>query len=83
MRPLPEAFTADSETTLSVLVDDDVVVESWTGTQGSTELQEIPGLAGYSAENIELQAVMDEGAYIGITEVHNSVFSLLICCDVC
>lgn len=67
--PLFAAFTADSETTLQVLLDHVVVVESWTGEQGSTALQEIPGLAGVSADEMELLASMDEGDYIGITEV--------------
>lgn len=72
--PLPpsvscSAFTADSETTLQVLLEDEVVVESWTGEQGSTALQEIPGLAGSSADEMELLAIMDQGDYIGITEV--------------
>lgn len=44
-------------------------MESWTGETGVTELQEIPGLTGYSADELELVAVMSEGSYIGITEV--------------
>ena len=63
------AFTADSETTLQILLEDEVVVESWTGEQGSTALQEIPGLAGSLADEMELLAIMDQGDYIGITEV--------------
>ena len=63
------AFTAASETTLDVFVGRDKVVESWTGEKGMTGLQDIPGLAGYSADEFELEAVMSEGGYIGITEV--------------
>lgn len=44
-------------------------MESWTGETGVTELQEIPGLTGYSADELELVAVMSEGSYIGIMEV--------------
>lgn len=64
-----EAFTADSQTTLDVFIGRDKVVESWTGEKGVTGLQEIPGLAGYPADEFELEAVMSEGSYIGITEV--------------
>lgn len=64
------AFTADSETGLQVLVNNnEVVVESWTGEKGSTDLQEIPGVAGHSAYQLELMAITSEGSYIGITEV--------------
>ena len=69
IRSLSAAFTTDSETTLQVLVQGESVVESWTGETGVTELQEIPGLTGYSADELELVAVMSEGSYIGITEV--------------
>lgn len=74
LTPLPHsavclAFTADSENTLQVLLENVVVVESWTGEQGSTALQEIPGLAGSVADDMELLAIMDQGDYIGITEV--------------
>lgn len=65
------AFTAGSETTLQVLLGGEVVVESWTGVAGETGLQEIPGLSGYSTDEMELLAVMDEGSYIGITEVNH------------
>lgn len=47
----------------------DVVVESWTGQKGVTGFQEIPGVAGYSADNIELQGLEIDGTYTGITEV--------------
>ena len=69
MVALAAAFTAESETTLQVLVQGESVVESWTGEKGVTGLQEIPGLAGYSADELELVAVISEGSYIGITEV--------------
>ena len=48
-------------------------MESWTGETGVTELQEIPGLTGYSADELELVAVMSEGSYIGITKVSRLV----------
>lgn len=67
-RPYPAAFTANSKTTLKVLVDGAVVVGSWTGTEGSTGLQQIPGLAGSASEDIEMRAVMEEGDYMAITE---------------
>lgn len=63
------AFTADSETSLQVTLGGVVIVESWTGEKGSTDLQEIPGLAGYSADEMVLVAIMSEGDYMGITEV--------------
>eukprot|EP00904_Undaria_pinnatifida_P002876 jgi/Undpi1/1258/HiC_scaffold_109.g14172.m1 len=63
------AFTSDSETTLQVVLEDDVVVDSWTGDAGDTGLQEIPGVSGYSVDEMELVAVIDEGSYMGITEV--------------
>lgn len=67
--PFVAAFTADSETTLQVVAGRDTIVESWTGEKGVTGLQEIPGVAGYSTDELDLVAVMSEGSYIGITEV--------------
>lgn len=61
------AFTADSETSLQVVVDDNET-DTWTGEKGSTKLQEIPGVAGFFGDELELMAVMSEGSYIGITE---------------
>ena len=64
------AFTADSETTLQVLVNhEEVFPNSWAGETGSTKLQEIPGVRGYIGDELELVALMSEGGYIGITEV--------------
>lgn len=63
------AFAADSKTSLKVLLDDEVVVESWTGEEGSTALQEIVGLEGYSVQELTFEAIMDEGEWIAITEV--------------
>ena len=63
------AFYSGSKTTFSVWVDDSEVISSWTGDEGTTSMQDIPGLSGISAGEIELQAIMDEGEYMGILEV--------------
>lgn len=44
-------------------------MDLWEGVEGSTKLQEIPGLEGYSVDHVELQAMIAEGEYVGITEV--------------
>lgn len=77
------AFTADSETSLQVLADigDDIVVESWTGEKDSTDLQEIPGVAGHSAYEIKLVALISEGSYMGISEVSSLCGVLVHCPD--
>eukprot|EP00904_Undaria_pinnatifida_P008908 jgi/Undpi1/5147/HiC_scaffold_19.g08498.m1 len=63
------AFSADSKTTLRVLIDDVIVVREWSGEEGSTALQEIPGLEGYEVDELAIEAVMEEGEWMGITEV--------------
>ena len=57
-----------------MVVENDIVVESWTGVTGETGLQEIQGISGYTADEMELVAIMDEGSYMAITEV-SSVLS--------
>ena len=73
MITLAAAFTAESEITAQVSVQGESVVESWTGERGATGMQEMPGLTGYSADELELVDVVSEGSYIGITKVSRLV----------
>lgn len=50
-------------------VNGQVAVEGWEAIPGSTELQEIPGLAGLEGSNFEIIGVMEEGEYLAILEV--------------
>ena len=45
------------------------MVESWEGEEGSTALQMVPGLEGYVAEELTLEAIMEGDEWMGITEV--------------
>lgn len=45
------------------------MVREWSGEEGSTALQEIPGLEGYEVDELAIEAVMEEGEWMGITEV--------------
>lgn len=62
------AFLAESKTNIEVSVDG-TVVTTWEGEEGSTEFQEISGLAGYSGVQLTLKAANEEGDWFAITEV--------------
>lgn len=63
------ALHPDSINKLMVAVDGQTVVEEWTATPGSTELQKIPGLEGRDGSELEITGVMEEGEYFAILEV--------------
>lgn len=44
-------------------------MESWTGEEGTTALQKIPGLEGIVADVLTIEAVMEEDEWIAIAEV--------------
>lgn len=67
--PFP-ALHPDSVTELALFVDGQVQFE-WSATPGTTDLQEIPGLAGVEAASFVVQGIQDFGETLGIVEVRD------------
>lgn len=48
---------------------DDTVLSPWTGTPGSSEMQEVPGVEGVTVSSLAIYGILEPGDFFGVLEV--------------